>query len=548
MKSYPPRVPRHHKPSEGLGFLLVILTVATIVLGAVVLVPGAVAAPIPGDGPQLSGRAAPDKTLIGLWYYGPDGTAMFLREGDVLRVEELHVIVYAPNADLEEGKIELYLVWEREVETTTQTVNADGALETQTVRVWNETSRQSVLVEASSYGLEDTAIDLPPKHGERLRIVYEDGERFSFDIVTVTHDTSVIYAKLPRQQLQESWLVQGQVLLVALVTAVISVWASKKIHTRAGGHVPDIGTAAWVVLPLLTIATLVGLWYTNREGLVLQGAAPLFVLLGILVCVMTLQIWREPGPRWLLLRFHPNAEAPQPGVQVWTVTVPSPTRRDTHAATTRPNHAMMVDATWRDFLYRALGARTYLELPENRQWYYNVENAAMFSRLYLVSDEYVVTERVGFYLERVEGWIPVRLRFRDLVYVPLPVSPWATDETVVQVIQDILTLGEVAEHYGELKVTNARLMAALEAESVNKGRELLEEYLRAEYATRLNKPLREISPEFYDRIRRLQPRVKTAAAEPAAPTTVQVQQKPDPAAAAAAAAATPAPAPAQVQP
>lgn len=502
-----------------------ILRRTTAVAIASLLVLGAIAAaaivaraaPVPGDGPQLAGVVTPDKTLWSFWVYGLDGRTEFVRTDDVLRVDELHVVTYAPIADTVDGRLLLEATWERAEEVTQQSV-VNGTVSTRTLTMWNQTLVRAFEVEASAVRIEDTALELPSHRDERLTLRYGP-----HTLLVVTHDTSALYVKLPRQQLQERYLDHAYALLLALGVAAVAIRGSRWIYTRAGGYVPDVPMPVWIGLGLVGGVAIVMLWLNSREGIVLRGIWPPLVLFGVVVALFSLKVWRQDSDSWLFFRLAPSAESSQPEIRVWTRAVPRAQPSDEEDPDRALGEFLWIDTSWRGFAHRLIGGRTYLRVPDGREWFYNVQNHAHYRRVYLLAKDVASWARPKFVWEW-KGWRP-SVRYEKVAVTDLPVSTYAESETAMQVITDITELKAVAETYRRLQFENSRLRSALQSASVDKARGMLFEQLRAAFAARHGIPLEHVEVKFEDFQQHVQVRMRKvsgvdpASSAPATPTT-----------------------------
>lgn len=526
-----PRVPHPHHRSMAPWLVVVLAAIAISFALVVIVLPLAAAEPIPDDGPQLFGKVARDKTLLGPWYYGADGNVLFIADDATLPVDDLHVVVYAPNADIHDGVLQVTLVWERAKEVTHEEV-VDGQKIVNTTIEYEKVQERAFDLAASNWRLEDTTLDLPTSREDlRVTFQYQNATLFQF-----THHTSPILEKTPREIVQEQWTDRSKVLAYAFVLTAVGIALSRWFFTKAGNYVPSFGILFWVFIAHVVFVGGPAVWFNAREWLILKGAPYVGAVYTFFVFVVTLQLWRSNTLRWLFAWIYPNPEASQPHTIVQSILVPPESDDDAMRRGAGAHKHLWLDDSWKQTIYRTWGARTYAEIKDGREWNYHVVNGARYKKLWMLQGEWTPTKMPGFWWQdrhdreratpdetaevdahsRVVLPVPLlgRLMFRHTSVTEVPVTPWAYDEVVMQVIADLHQMGEVATKFGELQVENAQLKSALESETVTKARQLLNEHLRSMYAARLNKPVADIFPEFYERIRRIEPRVRPAQKEP----------------------------------
>lgn len=526
---HPRKVPRsRHHAARALLWRFV-GALALVAIAALVASSFAAAAPLPSDGPQLAGIIAPDKTFFGFWTYRPDG-AEFIRDEAALRTEALHVVVYAPNLDPSASRVSLTFVWERQVEVERErTVNrtlpdnsTERVVEKYKEMVWNETDRRAYEVQAGASSVEDTALSLLPKKGERLSIYYLSGARgdeapaigadLGVRLVQFSHDTSPLYAKLAQPTLETNYVRLGQVLMLALGVTIVGLFASRWVYKRAGGYVPPVDVAS------ATIGTVIGggiafyiVWTYWREGLVLKGLLPPLVAFGFIVAFFSLQVWREDSDKWQFKRYAPGIERAQPEVHIWDVRVPS-RLTDPHPRSDDPTDVQFVTDSWRDFVLRVLGGRMYLRHPDDRNWHYKVDNHPSIVREHVLKNDLAPAvcqrclqrgevephRRPHLTLEKDPGqWFP-RLRFHRVAIRDMPLSPWGADKEVIAVISNLQTMDACASERSALQVQVAKLEAEVRGGIWDKARRFFDEFLLREKAAVAGVDVETIRPKATD--------------------------------------------------
>lgn len=493
-----PARPARTGPSARTRSLAPWLLLAVFIGGAalILFLPTAEAAPMPAGGPQVGGAVAPDKTLFGVWYFDEGGASRFLTDGARLRVDQINVFAYAPNAHTTDGKIEVVLEWEHP-ETITEERLVNGSIQTREVQTWNQTRRLTYPVDANARGAENTVIDLPTMFDQRLTITYmmqdRNGDRTPVALVEAWHDTSRALAPLPRQNVSERY--SDDILLVGLLLAVTigALILSKKAHRRAG-YIPRVEPAAQAMLGLAFLGALYMAFTMNREGVVLQGVLPVALLFGLVVWFLSLQVWRTDSATWAFLRLVPSEESGAVRARLWFRAVPE--RRsddDPGELGESPRHHLAVDESWTGFMHRLMGHRTYLELPPEGNQLYEVENSGGVERVGIVTADVPPIQRPRIRWEpltdRAPGrWIPVPV-IDGWTATTIPVAPAPYGQAFTEVVAGLRSQDEIARKYSDLTSDNARLTATMKTRVIEKGRGLVRELLIAKHALRTGQPL-----------------------------------------------------------
>lgn len=456
---------------------LVIVVVAVV---ALLVVDVADAASVPRGGPQLAGVVAPDQTLLIPWTFGENGRAEFVADGDRLRVDALHVMTYAPTANVTGGELSLRFVWEREVPAVTESPGlTNGSTTTQEATVWVENSSREILVAASGRSVQNTEIELPERHGERLSIYY--GE---FRVLQVTHDTSAAFRTVPGGLAQDAWLGDLRILGAAFAVTVVGIGSSRVVHRAAGGVTPKFTGRFWSILIGLTLATASFAWSARREDVVVWGLAPLLVAYFLLVVLVGLLFWRGGAETHLFQRIAPKDGGERTVMHVWERKAPSVRLLQDHPYADRPDMILSAENTWRDFGRRLVGLRRWLQVPDSASWYYPVDGARhqdddAIHRVYLLNGDFHEDTARHFHVDRPKGaWFP-RLRVTRDVVIPVPVAPPAFDEHYMQVLVGHRKQEQTATHVHKLEMENMDLQAKRETAVTEKARTIAEKWISA---------------------------------------------------------------------
>lgn len=445
-------------------FLLVILIAGTV----------AQAAPAPAGGPRLGGGALPDGSLVGLFTFDTTDRARWLSEMDTLESSSLWVFVYNPSVRHETNQMELTFTWEVPV-TVTKEVVVDGEVQTRTETVWNVTDQRTFFVSAPVRQVDYTELELPKKDGERLTITA--GAR-NTTLEQLTHKTSPVLVKLPRQVVQDAWVTLLQILAMALAAAAVGVVLSRWLYNKAGRHVPALGKGAWVGGLLVVFLIGLHLWQTNREGLVLSGSTPPLAVFSVVVCFFTLQVWRDEPEKDLYVRIHDSVDSDTPRHSAYVRYIPH--GEDPHPLSDDPRHVAIVHDDWRNFAWRVfMRARWYLELPETHRWHYNREKGP-FRRLYILDGakpfETVEEPHIDWFPNGIRfPWIHIHRRG----ITRAPVSPWAQKEKVVDVLANLKEQQEMARQHQDLLVEAGTLRAEIKSGVDKRAQELMDKMFLA---------------------------------------------------------------------
>lgn len=510
-----------------LAFPILLFAALAFVLAVILIASSfASAGSIPTGGPQLGGKIAPDQTAFMLWYFGSDGAGRFVQDGETFKADALHVVTFAPTADIgDDGKVELVFIWERNETIVREEIDANGNVSRRVELVWNETDRIRMNVDASSHAFENTELRLPDKHGERLTIAYlmpgkkkegsdEPPPPREYRLAQFTHDTSPLFERFAGENREQKYLVTAKFLFIALGCNASALVFAHAIYKRAGRYVPRLHPAIWIAGALVGVSLLFAMWLYWREGLVLKGLGPMATGYFLLSTFLTLQVWPESNRQWIFFRLRSDIGSGGPAVSIWFRAIPNDGGDDERAETEDPRLFHYVETTWGAFFLRVLfGARTFLELPDDRKWCLTVDNSTRYRRAYFLNGDLVTRELPGFYLEHIEGNRLPRIRFRKFGFVEVPVSGYMAKDAVLDVISDLKTREEVGEGYTKARADRAEALAKLRAGTIEKAGALMDEYNLQMRAVRVGRAItHDVRAAHAEMKRRTEPNIATADA------------------------------------